>query len=129
MRIITSQERIVIIMFSSLLILGLAVKSMKDHYYTETESLALISTNDTVVDYYVRLNKKDIELAGMLDIHSTEIEELTTLPGIGVKTAGKIINKRNKLGRYNVLEEIMLVPGIGRKTYEKIFSYSNKLGI
>ena len=52
MRIFTSQERIVIIMLSSLLILGLAVKTVKDHYYTGTENLTLIGTNDDDDDFY-----------------------------------------------------------------------------
>ena len=94
---------------------------MKDYYYTVTESSALIGTNGKIVDYYAQLNKKDIKIAGMVDINSAEIEELTTLPGIGVKTAEKIINKRNELGRYNALEEIMLVLGIGKKPTKKYF--------
>ncbi len=122
-RIFTSQERSVIIMLSSLLILGLAVKTVKDYYYTGTENLTLVGTNDQVVDFYSQSDEKVIDLAGMVDINSAELKELTTLPGIGVKTAEKIINKRNELGRYNALEEIMLVPGIGRKTYEKILSH------
>ena len=52
---------------------------MKDHYYTRIENLTLIGTNDEVVD-----------------INTSEIEELTTLPRIGVITAENIINKRNE---------------------------------
>ena len=89
MRIFTSQERTVIIMLSSLLILGLAVKTVKDHYYTGTENLTLVGTKDHVVDFYSQLNEKVIDLAGMVYINSAELEELTTLPGIGVKTAEK----------------------------------------
>ena len=83
MRIITSQERTVIIMLSSLLILGLAVKTVKDHYYTGTENLTLIGTNDEVVDFYAQLDEQDIEFAGTADIKSVEIEELIPLPSIG----------------------------------------------
>ena len=83
----------------------------------------MVGTNDQVVDFYSQLNKEVIDLAGMVDINSAELEEITTLLGIGVKTAEKNINKRNELGRYNALEEIVLVPGIGRKTYEKILSH------
>ena len=60
MRIFTSQERTVMIMLLSLLILGLAVKTVKDHYYTGTENLTLIGTNDKVVDFYAQLDEKDI---------------------------------------------------------------------
>ena len=64
-RIFTSQERSVIIMLSSLLILGLAVKTVKDYYYTGTENLTLVGTNDQVVDFYYQLNEKVIDLAGI----------------------------------------------------------------
>ena len=110
-------------MLSSLLILGLAVKTVKDHYYIGMENLTLIGTNDKIVDYYAGLDEKDIEFAGMVEINSAGIEELMSLPGIGEKTAEKIIIKRNKLGRFNSIEDIMLVPGIGSKTFEKISSH------
>ena len=113
----------VIIMLSALLMLGLAVKALKDHYYTGTENLTLIGTNDKIVDYYARLDEKDIEFAGMVDINSAGIEEFMSLPGIGEITAEKIIFKRNELGRFNSIENIMLVPGIGSKAFEKISSH------
>ena len=113
----------VTIMLSSLLMLGLVVKALKDHYYTGSGNLTLIGTNDKIVDYYAGLDEKDIEFAGMVEINSAGIEELMSLPGIGEKTAEKIIIKRNKLGRFNSIEDIMLVPGIGSKTFEKISSH------
>ena len=113
----------VIIMLSALLMLGLAVKALKDHYYTGTENLTFIGTNDKIVDYYAGLDEKDIEFAGMVEINSAGIEELMSLPGIGEKTADKIIIKRNELGWFNSIEAIMLVPGIGSKTFEKISSH------
>ena len=85
MRIITSQERTVIIMLSSLLILGLAVKTVKDHYYTGMETLTLIGTNDQVVHFYAQLDEKDIEFTGMVDINYADMEELISLPSIGKK--------------------------------------------
>ena len=113
----------VIIMLSALLMQGLAVKALKDHYYTGSENLTLIGTNDKIVDYYAGLDEKDIEFAGMVEINSAGIEELMSLPGIGEKTAEKIIIKRNELRRFNSIEDIMLVPGIGSKTFEKISSH------
>ena len=113
----------VIVMLSSLLMLGLVVKALKDHYYTGSENLTLIGTNDKIVDYYAGLDEKDIEFVGMVEINSAGIEELISLPGIGEKTAEKIIIKRNELGRFNSIEDIMLVPGIGSKTFEKISSH------
>ena len=113
----------VIIMLSALLMLGLAVKVLKDHYYTGTENLTFIGTNDKIVDYYAGLDEKDIEFAGMVNINSAGIEELITLLGIREKTTEKIIIKRNELGRFNSEEDIMLVPGIEIKTFEKLLPH------
>ena len=77
-------------MLLSLLILGLAVKTVKDHYYTGTENITLIGTNDKVVDFYAQLDEKDIEFAGTVDINSVEIEELIPLPNIGKKQQKKL---------------------------------------
>ena len=110
----------VIIMLSAILMLGLAVKALKDHYYTGTKNLTLIGTNDKIVDYYVGLDEKDIEFAGMVDINSAGIEDFMSLPEIGEKTAEKNIIKRNELVRFNSEADIMLVSGIGSKTFEKL---------
>ena len=120
MKIFTSQERTVVIILSSLFILGMVVKAAKDHFYTGTDQITLIGTNEDVVDFYAALGKKDIEFAGKVDINTAGIEELKSLPGIGEKTAEKIINKRNELGSFNSVEDLMLVPGIGSKTLEKL---------
>ena len=72
-------------MLLSLLFFWLAVKTVKDHYYTGTENLTLIGTNDKVVDFYAQLDEKDIKFAGMVDINFAEIEELISLSDIGKK--------------------------------------------
>ena len=128
MRIFTAQERTVIIIFASLFMLGMAVKVTNEYYNTGTDQITLIGSNADVVKFYARLDEDDIESAGKVNINSAGIDELISLPGIGEKTAEKIINKRIELGEFNTLEDIMLVPGIGSKTYEKIIIlYSNKL--
>ena len=120
MKIFTSQERTVGIILSSLLIRGMVVKAANDHFHTGTDQITLIGTNEDVVDFYAGLGKKDIEFAGKVDINTAGIEEFKSLPGIGEKTAEKIINKRNELGSFNSVEDLMLVPGIGSKTLEKL---------
>jgi len=97
MKIFTTQERTVVIILASLFMLGMAVKVTKEHYDTETDQITLIGSNVDVVNFYAGLDEDDIESAG--------IDELKSLPGIGVKTAEKIINKRNELGEFNTLED------------------------
>ena len=123
MKIFTSQEKMVVIILSSLFILGMAVKVAKEHFDTGTDQITLIGTNEDVVDFYAGLDKKDIEFAGKVDINTAGIEKLKSLPRIGEKTAEKIINKRNELGRFNSVEDLMPVPGIGSKTLEKLLPY------
>lgn len=123
MKIFTTQERTVVIILASLFMLGIAVKAAKEHFDTGTDQITLIGSNADVVDFYAGLNEEDIESAGKVDINTAEMEELKSLPGIGEKTAEKIINKRNELGAFSVLEDLMLVPGIGKKTFEKLLPY------
>jgi comEA protein len=123
MKIFTSQERTVVIILASLWMLGIAVKAAKDHFNSGTDQITLIGSNADVVDFYAGLNEQDIESAGKVDINTAEMEELKSLPGIGEKTAEKIINKRNELGAFSLLEDLMLVHGIGQKTFEKLLPY------
>ncbi|MDP7465648.1 MAG: helix-hairpin-helix domain-containing protein [Candidatus Marinimicrobia bacterium] len=102
---------------------GMAVKVTKEHYNTGTDQITLIGSNADVVNFYAGLDEDDIESAGKVDINSAGIDELKSLPGIGEKTAEKIINKRNELGEFNTLEDLMLVSGIGSKTFKKLLSY------
>ena len=123
MKIFTSQERTVVIILASLFMLGVAVKTTKDHFNSGTDQITLIGSNADVVDFYAGLNEQNIESAGKVDINTAEMEELKSLPGIGEKTAEKIINKRNELGAFSLLEDLMLVHGIGQKTFEKLLPY------
>ena len=123
MKIFTTQKRTVVIILASLFMLGMAVKVTKEHYNTGTDQITLIGSNADVVNFYAGLDEDDIESAGKVDINTAGIDELKSLPGIGEKTAEKIINKRNELGEFNALEDLMLVPGIGNKTFEKLLSY------
>ena len=123
MKIFTSQEKTVVIILSALFMQGMAVKAAKEHFGTDTDQITLIGTNEDVVDFYAGLDKQDIEFSGKVYINTAGIEELKSLPKIGEKTAEKIINKRNELGRFNSVEDLMLVPGLGSKTLEKLLPY------
>lgn len=55
-----------------------------------------------------------------IDINYAAADTLQTLPGIGEKTAEKIIEYRRIHDGFASIEEIMNVPGIGEKKYEDI---------
>ncbi|HEX6215869.1 MAG TPA: helix-hairpin-helix domain-containing protein, partial [Vicinamibacterales bacterium] len=48
------------------------------------------------------------------------IDQLMTLPGIGQKTAERILEYRTKSGGFKKIEDLMNVKGIGEKSFLKI---------
>lgn len=60
---------------------------------------------------------------GPIDINAADAETLCLLPGIGPKTAEKIIAYREENGPFASGEELMAVNGIGAATYENIRDY------
>ena len=60
---------------------------------------------------------------GCIDINTADAEALCLLPGIGEKTAEKIIAYREENGPFAYDEELMAVSGIGPVTYENIKHY------
>src|SRR4026208_776364 len=48
------------------------------------------------------------------------LEQLETLPGIGRKTAERILEYRTKSGSFKRIEDLMNVKGIGEKSFLKL---------
>lgn len=67
--------------------------------------------------------KKIIPPELRININTAGIEEFTGLPGIGEKTAEKIIIFRKKIGRFRKLNELLKVKGIGNSKYSNIKKY------
>ncbi|AHF98262.1 MAG: ComEA family DNA-binding protein [Desulfurella sp.] len=63
-----------------------------------------------------------------LNINIASQQALTKLPGIGPKTAKKIVDYRNTHGFFNNIEEIKNVSGIGEKKFEKLKDYITTTG-
>ena len=59
----------------------------------------------------------------LISINSADLNQLSSLPGIGIKTAEKIIEYRTNNGSFNSLEELMNVKGIGKSKFNKIKEY------
>ena len=62
------------------------------------------------------------QLTNMVNLNSASLDELCTLPGIGVVKAQAILDYRSENGVFQTIEDITKVKGIGAKTLEKIRS-------
>jgi len=60
--------------------------------------------------------------SALVDINSADAELLSTLPGIGPKTAEKITAYRTANGPFNTVDDLLNISGIGSRKLEKIRS-------
>jgi competence protein ComEA len=58
-----------------------------------------------------------------ININLASADELTNIPGVGPKTAEKIIEYRKKYGPFKKPEDLLKIEGIGEKKLEKIEEY------
>jgi competence protein ComEA len=55
-----------------------------------------------------------------LDLNTASIQELQGLPGVGPRTAERILEYREQRGRFEKIEDLMNVRGIGEKSFLKL---------
>jgi competence protein ComEA len=60
------------------------------------------------------------QAAPAINLNAATIDQLETLPGIGRKTAERIIEYRTKNGGFKRIEDLMNVKGIGEKSFLKL---------
>jgi len=71
-----------------------------------------------------KINKKKQELTEKsINLNKASLQELTILPGIGVKTAQNILAYRRANGGFNNIEELLEVERIGESKFNKIKKY------
>lgn len=56
----------------------------------------------------------------LIDINQASASELERLPGVGARTAERIIEYREKNGGFKKIEELMNVQGIGEKSFLRL---------
>jgi competence protein ComEA len=61
-------------------------------------------------------------VTGTININTASLVDLQKLPGIGAKTAGRVIEYRQKNGPFKRVEELMNVRGVGEKSFLKLKS-------
>ncbi len=60
--------------------------------------------------------------AGPVNINTASATDLEGLPGIGAKTAARIVEYRQKNGPFKKVEDLMNVRGVGEKNFLKLKS-------
>jgi competence protein ComEA len=58
--------------------------------------------------------------ATLVNLNTATVTQIASLPGIGEKTAERIIEYREKNGGFKKVEELMNVKGIGEKSFLKL---------
>jgi competence protein ComEA len=63
---------------------------------------------------------KPSEAPAIVNLNTATSSQIATLPGIGEKSAQRIIEYREKNGGFKKVEELMNVKGIGEKSFLKL---------
>ena len=58
--------------------------------------------------------------AAVVNLNTATATDLEALPGVGPKTAARIVEYRQKSGSFKKIEELMNVKGIGEKSFLKL---------
>ncbi len=85
------------------------------NYYATVHAAQHSATNNTL-----NIATQSMPVTSKLNINTANIEQLSQLPGIGLRKADAIIAYRELNGEFLSVEEIVNVKGIGPKMLAKI---------
>jgi competence protein ComEA len=67
-----------------------------------------------------RTDTKTSAPSPVINLNTASAAELEKLPGVGARTAARIVEYRQKKGPFKKIEELMNVQGIGEKSFLKL---------
>jgi competence protein ComEA len=82
--------------------------------------LALALAGLTSVGTAVAAEKAAAPAPAKININTASAEQLTALPGVGERLAGRIVEYRQKQGPFKSTQELLNVKGVGEKNFQKI---------
>lgn len=108
-----------------------------EKFYGSAKDTSLVNSqksDDKEVDYkqevldfnsqsFDNIQKKILPAEKSINLNTAKLEELINLPGIGQKTAQKIIEYREQHKRFRNINELLDVKGIGNSKFSKIKKY------
>ena len=109
--------------------INLAMKLEDSQHYIipqKGEKPAQAQENNEICQSSSNESKKDSgseNSSGKININSAEQSKLETINGVGPSTAKKIIEYREKEGKFSTIEDIKNISGIGDKKFENMKEY------
>jgi competence protein ComEA len=70
----------------------------------------------------------EAQSAGVVNINTADVEQLSLLPGVGAKAAQRIIDYRTEHGAFQKPTDLMQVKGFGDKSFERLSQYISVSG-
>jgi competence protein ComEA len=92
-------------------------KKLRDEDYIYVDKKSEVKNNQLIPQGNIG---SGIGQNGKININTASKEELKTIPGVGDVTAQKILDYRDKNGRFSSIEDLKKLGGIGDKTLDKM---------
>ncbi len=106
-----------------LLSLGIRLDNQKDFVLKNGIKIEISSGYDNSLKTAKMGNIERLALEMPININQATEDDLLLIQGIGEKTAQKILEFRNKMGRFNKIEELNQIKGIKEKKLSKFKRY------
>jgi len=121
-----NKEKAVIYFLISSLLIGSGVsfyksqKVKRNMQAIELEMMPFFNSESTIKTVLEPTQKNLEKNNAVLNINQATAKDFEILPGIGPVLAQRIIEERNRIGKFSSLEDLLKVKGIGPKRLEKI---------